>query len=76
MGDKRIIFYAEVTYPGDDTRSWEQLKADTSVAVGVGLLDRAGGILRQITVTGAAQDPDPEPTGPEVPPVIPPGQDI
>lgn len=66
MGLKRIMAVIEVTYPADDTRSLETLTAVTAEAVSDGAVQH-GGTLARIGITGAAVDPDPEPTVPEEP---------
>lgn len=66
MGLKRIMAVIEVTYPADDTRSLDTLTAVTAVAVADGTLAQ-NGTLARIGITGAAVDPDPEPTAPEEP---------
>lgn len=75
MGLKRIMAVIEVTYPPDDSRSLDTLAGVTAQAVSDGALSH-GGTLARIGITGAAVDPDPEPTaedivvtepGPEIP---------
>lgn len=61
MGLKRIMAVIEVTYPADDSRSLDTLTQVTATAVSDGAVNH-GGVLARIGITGAAVDPDPEPS--------------
>jgi hypothetical protein len=71
VGLKRITFQAEVTFPADDTRSLDELKSATAQGVASGAADQ-GGTLARVGITGASQDPDPEPVAEDVVIVTPP----
>lgn len=71
MGLKRIMAVVEVTYPADDSRGMDTLVAMTTQALSDGLLGY-GGTMARIGISGAAVDPDPEPTVPD--PVPPPSE--
>ena len=71
MGLKRIMAVVEVTYPADDSRDLDTLASVTAQAVADGVLEH-GGTLARIGISGAAVDPDPEPTVPD--PVPPPSE--
>ena len=67
MGDKRITVRVEVTYPADDWRTLEELKAAT--VNGLSLVTESQGANGVWSVVlNAAVDPDPEPTLPDAPP--------
>ena len=66
MGLKRIMFMAEATYPADDARTFEELKAGTAMAVAGGV-DAIGGNVARVAITGAFTDPDPEISLPDPP---------
>lgn len=65
MGLKRIMAMIEVTYPADDPRSLDELKVVTRVGVDDGVV-AGGGQLASWAGTGAAVDPDAEPSLPGV----------
>ena len=65
MGLKRITARIEVTYPADDQRSLEELRAATPYNVKAGLTGDISGTLAGYTTLGASVDPDPEPTLPD-----------
>ena len=67
MGLKRIMAVVEVTYPADDSRDLDTLTSVTAQAVADGVLEH-GGTLARIGISGAAVDPDPEPSTDPVPP--------
>lgn len=71
MGLKRIMAVVEVTFPADDSRDLDTLTSVTAQAVADGALAH-GGTLARIGISGAAVDPDPEPTVPD--PVPPPSE--
>lgn len=66
MGLKRIMAIVEVTYAVDDSRSLDTLTQVTAQALSDGVVAQ-NGTLARIGIQGAAVDPDPEPTEPEVP---------
>jgi hypothetical protein len=59
MGLKRIIFQAEVTYPGD-AEDLGTLAINTHLGLMVGVTEYRGAVAR-FQVLSAYQDPDPEP---------------
>lgn len=72
MGLKRVTAYVESVYPADDARSFEELKAATVTGYRDGVATQ-GGTLASMAITGASQDPDPEPVAEDVPPPVEPG---
>jgi hypothetical protein len=66
VGLKRIMAVVEVTYLADDTRSLDTLTQVTAQALSDGVVAQ-NGVLARIGIQGAAVDPDPEPSEPEVP---------
>lgn len=70
MGLKRIMAVIEVTYAADDSRDLDTLTGVTAEAVSDGVLAQNGKLAR-IGISGAAVDPDPEPTAD---PVLPPSE--
>lgn len=65
MGLKRVVAIIEVTYPADDSRSLEELRAATPYNVSAGLDGGASGTLGACSAFNAYVDPDAEPSLPE-----------
>lgn len=69
MGMKRVVAIIEVTYPADDTRSLEELRAAAPADIREGLtgFDPSQGTLAACSVFNAYVDPDAEPSLPDGP---------
>lgn len=67
MGMKRVIAIIEVTYPADDPRTLDELKAAAPADIRAGLTGGIpeAGTLAACSVFNAYVDPDAEPSLPE-----------